>query len=62
MNKDVCEKIVATVNYLAVPVAVAAGGVAAIWGYPAFDISVYTVAFAGVVNSVWEFVKLFMKK
>lgn len=55
MNKATMDKIIETVNYLAVPVAVVAG----IWG---LDISVYTAAGCGAIASVLEFVKLFLKK
>ena len=55
MSKETMDKIIETVNYLAVPTA-AIGG---IWG---FDISVYVVAGCGAVASILEFVKLFLKK
>lgn len=54
MSKDTMEKIIKTVEYLAIPVAT----VAAIWG---FDISVYTTAACGAIVSVLSFVKLFLK-
>ena len=55
MSKETMDKVIETVNYLAVPTA-AIGG---IWG---FDISVYVVAGCGAVASILEFVKLFLKK
>lgn len=53
-NKDVCDKVIKTCEYLVAPVA----GVAAIWG---LDISVYSAAFFGMVASIFAFVKLFLK-
>lgn len=57
---NVLNNIVETVNYIATPFAIAAAGVAAIWGYT-IDWSIYTAAFAGMVNGIWAFVKLFIK-
>lgn len=57
---DICSKIVATINYLVTPLAAIITGVAAVWGF-SIDWSLYIGAFAGVINSVWEFVKLFVK-
>lgn len=59
-NKDVCDKIIATCEYLMAPVAVITAGVAAIWGY-SIDITAYSVAFFGMISSVFSFVKLFLK-
>lgn len=55
MTKDICDKIIATCDYLIIPVA----GVAAIWGY---DISVYCAAGFGALASVFSFVKVCLKK
>lgn len=55
MTKDICDKIIKTVEYLAIPVAT----VASIWG---FDISVYTTAGCGAIVGVLTFVRLFLKK
>ena len=54
MTKSVCDKLIATCDYLIIPVS----GVAAIWG---FDISVYVAAGFGAVASILSFVKLFLK-
>lgn len=53
-KSQIIDKIIATCDYLILPVA----GVAAIWGY---DISVYSVAFFGMLISILSFVKLFIK-
>lgn len=55
MTKDICDKIIKTCEYLIIPVA----GVGAIWGA---DISVYSAAFFGAVASIFNFVKLLLKK
>lgn len=55
MTKDVCDKIIKTVEYLAIPVAT----VASIWG---FDISIYVTAGCGAIVSMLTFVRLFLKK
>lgn len=54
MKKSVIEKLIATCEYLAVPVAT----VGAIWGV---DISVYCVAGFGALASILSFIKLFAK-
>ena len=54
LTKDTIDKLIATCDYLIIPVA----GVAAIWGY---DISVYCAAGFGALASVLSFVKLFVK-
>lgn len=54
MSKETMNKVIETVNYLAIPFA-AIGG---IWG---FDYTVYAVAGCGALASVLEFVKLFLK-
>lgn len=54
MKKETCDKLIETVNYLAVPIATVCG----IWGV---DISVYVAAGCGTMASVLSFVKLFCK-
>jgi len=53
--KNTLQKIVDTVNFLAIPVA----GAMAIW--IAGDWAIYTTAFAGAINGIWAFAKLFVK-
>lgn len=55
LTKELCDKIIATINYIPVPV-MALGG---IWG---FDISVYCAAGCAMLASIVEFVKLFVKE
>lgn len=54
LNKDTMEKIIKTINYIPVPVA----ALGLIWG---FDVSLYVTAFCGILVSICEFVKLFLK-
>ena len=54
LTKDTIDKLIATCDYLIIPVA----GLAAIWGY---DISVYCAAGFGALASALSFVKLFVK-
>lgn len=56
MTKAICDKIIKTCNYLAAPVAT----VVAIWAD--IDVSVYCAAGFGALASVFEFVKLCLKK
>lgn len=55
MKKDTLDKLIATCDYLILPVA----GVAAIWWA---DISVYCAAGFGALASILSFVKLFVKE
>lgn len=54
-NREIIDRIIATCEYLVVPVA----GVAAIWG---FDWTLYSAAFFGAIISILTFVKLFIKE
>ncbi len=51
---EIIDKVIETVNYLAVPIATVCG----IWG---LDVSVYVAAGCGAIASVLSFVKLFYK-
>lgn len=54
MKKSVMDKLIATCDYLILPVS----GIGSIWG---IDISVYCAAGFGALASILSFVKLFLK-
>lgn len=60
ITKDVCDKIIATCEYIMAPLAALIVGVAAIWGF-SIDAAVWTTAIFGLVASVFRLVKLFLK-